>query len=466
MGETKLKRTIYDKSPVFLQNLIASVYGLEKNIYRFWSPRARYWQKFYSETKKWDEERLKAYQLEQVKHTIRYSYQNVPFYQKRFKAIGLVPEDIKTLDDLRKIPYLTKDEVRMHGNEIISKKYNAKRLFSHPTSGSTGMPMTLYNNREAALRNYAHRWINCRPGIKRNVDKCANFTGLELVKPSQSKPPFWRMNYASRQRLYSIFHMSDTTLPAYLEDMEKFKPAWLYGYPSAIYTLAEFIMRTGYDYRYPPKAIITSSEQCLPQYKKVIEKAFKTKHWDEYGQGEYAGLAFECECGSLHELLDYAFIEFIPTNEYRDNLEVHEMVCTSFINEAWPLIRYRVGDLALIDNNAKCFLGRPGRIIAEIYGRTANFLVAADGTKISNISVMAKKCRNVKSMQAVQKKLGQITLRVVKLPEFDTDEDEALIISEFRKKLGDESRLKIDIEYVNEIGLTKAGKFISIVSEL
>lgn len=465
MGETQLNRLIYNHSPVFVQDLMTSIFGWQKNRYRYGSPRARQWFEFYRKTAKWREERLREYQLEQMRRTIAYAYRHVPFYRERFDSCGFKPEDIKTVGDLKRLPYLTRDDIRENGKGLVSDEYNIKDLTADPTGGSTGMGLTLYRSREALIRNYGFLWAQCRPGISRKEDSYANFTGTEIVKPDQKKPPYWRMNYASNQRLYSAFHISDKTMPYYLEDLAKFRPVWFYGYPSAIYILADFILRTGYDYSYPPKAIVTSSEQCLPQFRIAIEKAFKTRLWDEYGQGEMAGLAFECECGKLHEKIEYALMEFIPARK-EDGLDIYELVCTSFINDAWPLIHYRVGDLAIIDPNAKCPLGRPGRVIEQIYGRTANILIAGDGSRISNISVMAKKCRNIRSIQAVQEEVGHVTLRVVPQPEYDIHTDEPYTVKQFRKKMGDESRMKIEVEYVDTIELTQSGKFLSIVSKL
>ena len=465
MGETRLNRMIYNYSPVFIQNLMTTVYGWQKNRYRYGSPRAAKWLNFYRETAVWSEEKLRDYQLSQLKETLHYAYEHVPYYRNLFKRINIVPDAIQKIEDMKVIPYLTKDQIRQAGMELICDQCDPETLSKGPTSGSTGMPMTIYGDREAAFRSYTYRWAQCRPGLERNKQRYAHFTGLEIVSPQQTKPPFWRMNYASKQRVYSVFHMSDANMPYYLEDMAKFSPVWFYGYPSALYTLADFVLRKGWDYPCPPQAVVTSSEQCLPEYKEAIEKAFKTKLWDEYGQGEMAGLAFACECGKLHEKIDYSLMEFIPVGE-EDGFQVCELICTSFVNKAWPMIRYQVGDLALIDPDAKCPCGKPGRVIEQIYGRTAQHIIAADGSRISNISVMAKKCKNIKSMQAIQEEVGKVTLRVIIQPEFNRQKDEPIIIKEFRKKLGDESRMRIDIEYVDTIELTKSGKFLSIVNKM
>ncbi len=466
-GETTLRRWFYNHSPVLFQNIMASIYGYQKIRFRYNSPEYPKWYKFYKETATWSDERLREYQWGEVKKILHYAYEHVAYYKSKFEEAGIKPEDIKSLDDMRKIPYLEKEEVRTHSEKLISDEYNKEDLFSHPTSGSTGTPMMLYNDRLATIRNYAIRWAQCRPGLTR-ADKNANFTGLELLNPAQKKPPFWRMNWAGKQRLYSVFHMNDETLSYYVADLAKFAPVWMYGYPSAIYAVAEYILRKGIDFPNPPKAIIVSSEQCLPHYRQTIEKAFRTKVWDEYGQGEMAGLAFECECGKLHEKAEYALMEFVPTGEKDDEtgLDVYELVCTSFINKAWPLIRYRVGDLAIVDSQARCSVGLGGKVIEKIYGRTGHFLIAADGTKISNISVMAKKCRNIKSMQVVQEQFGSVKLVIVPDKNYDKGRDEQFTIEQFRKKLGDESKMKIDVEYVEQIPLTESGKYLSIVSKI
>jgi phenylacetate-CoA ligase len=177
-----------------------------------------------------------------------------------------------------------------------------------------------------------------------------------------------------------------------------------------------------------------------------------------------AGLAFTCECGKLHEKIDYSFMEFIPVGE-QDGFKVCELICTSFVNKAWPLIRYKVGDLALIDPDAKCPYGKPGKVIEQIYGRTAQHMIAADGSRISNITVMARRCRNLKSIQAIQEEVGKVILKVVVQPEFDRPKDEPIIIKEFRKKLGDETRMRIHIEYVEKIERTISGKYLLIINK-
>ena len=463
MPESKLIRSVYDASPPLLQNVMASVLGLQKNNYRYGHPKYQFWHDFYSEQTTWDESSLREYQWSEFIKTLEHACETVPFYRERYRQLKISPSSIRSRDDLPKLPYTTKDDLRTHSSRMISDLYDPDSLNMDPTSGSTGQPLRLYNDREATARNYAIRWAQCRPGITRRM-RYANFTGTEIVRPEVSHPPFWRSNYASSQRLYSVFHMNDETLSHYVDNLNAYRPEWIYGYPSAIYTLADFMDRKGLRLKRKLKAVVTSSEQCLDEYREVIERVLETKLWDEYGQAEFAGLAFQCECGKLHENIPYSLMEFIPTGEEEDGFQCCELVCTSIINPAWPLIRYRVGDVALVDPDARCPLGKPGRIIERMQGRTANFLETKDGRKISNISVMAKKCHNMKACQAVQEKRGEMTLRIVRDDQFvDADADHA--VREFRKKIGGEDKMEIRIEYADSPLLTQSGKFLMIVSK-
>ena len=456
---------LYHRSPVFFQNVMASVYGYKKNRYRFAHPKAQHWSEFYQSTKTWSEERLCEYQWSELKRTLKHAEQTVPFYRDRFRDCGVSADDIKSPEDMARIPYVTKSDIADHGRSMISELYGDDEVESHPTSGSTGMPMNLYCDRESMARNFAFRWAECRLGIKRNT-RYANFTGLELVNPSLDSPPFWRMNYASNQRLYSVFHMNDDTMPSYIEDLNRFRPSWIYSYPSALFNLAEFMERSGLRYEHALQGIITSSEQCFAPMRRKIEEVFNTKVWDEYGQAELVCVAFQCECGKLHEKRNFSFVEFIPTGETEDGCDICEIVGTSTINHAWPLIRFKTGDMALMDPNAKCPFGRPGRIIERIGGRASQFLVLKDGRRIATISTIVKKCRNIRSCQAVQTKPGEVILRVVPNPQFDKQHDADLLISQFRTRFGDESKVDLRIEYADEPVLTSSGKFLMVVSSV
>lgn len=463
MAKSSLARRLYNVSPPLLQDVMASAAGYQRKRHRFGYARYQFWEQEYRRQLEWPEARLREHQWNEFQRVLRHAHNTVPFYRDRFRDLNIDPADIQKPQDVGRLPMTSKEDVQNHSERIISESFARASLSMDTTGGSTGKPLRVYNSRDAVARNYAVRWSQCRPGLARNM-WYGNFTGVEIVSPMCSRPPFWRTNYPGRQRLYSLFHMSDEFLAHYVKDLQRFKPQWLYGFPSALYTVANFMESNGLRLEHRLRAIVTSSEQLFDHYRETIERVFETNVWDEYGQAEFVGLAFQCACGKMHENISYSFVEFIPTGKEEDGLPVFELVCTSTINPAWPLIRYRVGDTVLIDPEARCPLGRPGRVIERIHGRTSQFLETKDGRQISNITSMARNCRNIKSCQAVQEKPGEMVLRIVKDRHFNAD-DEKLAIGEFRKKLGDDSQMTIRIDQAESPLLTPSGKFMLIVQK-
>ena len=463
MAETRLLRGIYDRSPRVVQDLMTSVYGYQKIRRRYGHPRYQYWFDLYTEQRNWNEEQLRSFQLTHLRQTLERAYHDVPFYRERFRERGLVPADIQCPADMQKLPYVTKHDIRWHRDRMLNEKLKKSGFETISTGGSTGQPLTVHSDREATICHHAIRWAQCRPGLRRGM-KYANFTGQEIVDPDRTRPPFWRMNYPASQRLYSIYHMSDKYLGSYVADLNRFKPDFFYGYASAIYALADFMEREGLRLEKPLKAVVTSSEQLVDRFREKIEDVFETRLWDEYGQTERAALMFQCECGKLHENISFSLIEFIPTGQEEDGLPVHELICTSLVNQVWPLIRYQIGDTALIDPDAVCPLGRPGRVVERINGRTSHFLETSDGRRFTHIAVIAYHCRNIKYCQVVQSEPGEMTLRLVREAGF-TAADEELAIREFRKTVGSEDKMIIRVEYADEPLLTNSGKLLMVIRQ-
>jgi phenylacetate-coenzyme A ligase PaaK-like adenylate-forming protein len=126
------------------------------------------------------------------------------------------------------------------------------------------------------------------------------------------------------------------------------------------------------------------------------------------------------------------------------------------------LIRYRVGDLAVLSAEPVACQQCPSPIVESIFGRTAQTLISRDGRRISNISVIAQRCHHVEAMQCVQEQPGMVTIRVLKGAEFTAD-DGREILRQFGLKMG---QMDFDIEYVDRIERTASGKFLSIVSKI
>ena len=168
------------------------------------------------------------------------------------------------------------------------------------------------------------------------------------MSATQVEPPFWRKNWVMRNTLFSSYHISERNLGAYVDELKKIEPVFIDSYPSAIFSIGKFLLDRGIEAGIAPKAIITSSETLLDNQREVIEKAFHSRVFDQYGSAEMVGFINQCEKGSYHINPEYGIVEIIKEDgEPAKDGEPGELVCTGFVNSTMPLIRYKTGDSAI-----------------------------------------------------------------------------------------------------------------------
>ena len=458
--ENRLTRFVYDHSPWFLRKVCASYYGWTKRRRRF---RGTYdtWARLFEEARAWSESELRAFQNEKLAAQVCHAYQHAPYYRELFDRLKLRPHDVRTIEDLPKLPILDKETVRREGGRILSDQFDPRKLIWHPTSGSTGTPLQIPWQQSMEQMEWAFVWARFRPGVTRN-DPCSTFTGVEIIPASRKRPPFWMDNWAAHQRMYSIFHMSEDNLHYYYQALNRRYSKYLAGYSSALAVVADYMLRHGLKLNRPPSHFFAASEELQPQNAEIIRQAFGCQIWNRYGQGELVGSITQYECGHMHYDMDFSIIEFLPVGE-EDGMTMAEVIGTNMHELAWPLLRYRTGDVVAYDSHDRCSRGVPGQIVRRVHGRTGAFFTLPNGSRIINITVIARKCTNIRFMQVVQEVLGEIVIRVVRSLNFGP-RDEERIRREFRRKLGDE--IKIRIEYVDEIRRSKSGKYMAIVNRV
>jgi len=195
----------------------------------------------------------------------------------------------------------------------------------------------------------------------------------------------------------------------------------------------------------------------------VMEQAFQCKVYNWYGNAEQVGNIVECEEGNLHVKEDHSFVEFIgPDGRPAQPGELAEMVCTGFGNYAMPLIRYRVGDMAVLSDK-KCPCGRSGRIVERIVGRVEDVVVTPDGRHVGRLDHLFKDMLNVKEAQIFQENVNDLEIRIVKRPQF-SEKDMRLLMQEARLRLG--NKIKIHVRFVDTIKREPSGKLRFVISKV
>ena len=445
---------MYAASPVWLQHILLSAYGLRLRFLRYGRLQRAYLGEL-RRTQWLSEEQLRALQLERLNTLVRHAYDTVPLYRSRSTRYHQFTE----LEQLQELPVLTKDELRAPRSIVTSALWGSRRLQEVHTGGTTGKPLTIYCDRPALQRNYAffarlREWA----GVPRGA-RVATFAGRTIVSPGQTRPPYWRFNAAANTLLFSSYHIAPDTLPYYVDRLLAFDPDLIDSYPSSLAPIARYVLNQGIsDLR--PRAIITSSETLDSDARRIVETALGCRVFDHYGAAEMAALVTQCEAGTYHVNPEFGIVEVLRDGRPARPGEVGEIVATGFVNPVMPLIRYATGDLAEL-GAGRCACGRAFPSLARLEGRTDDVLVTPEGRWIGRLDPIFKGVSSLHETQIVQDRTDHVRVDVVPVAAFTDGERDALVHA-LRQRLG--PSMQIDVVQVGRIPRTAAGKFPAVVN--
>lgn len=420
------------------------------------------------ETSQWfSREQLEELQLRKLRALLQHAYTHVPYYHRLFDSIKLTPDDIRTLADLKQLPLLEKSTVRNSPEDFVSRKSRRWNTFPGWTTGTTGAPLNALRSRESIAGENAMIWRQRRlAGLKFRCRKAAIWGTIweNVIVPAQRRnPPFWRYNVTDNQLLLSYYHMSDSTLPAYVRHLESFAPELIEGFPSTLLVLARHLKKV--NRVIPVKAIFTSSEVLYDVHRRELEEAFSAKVFDLYGQAERVVAATECEHHSgLHINPEYGILEILKDGKDAPPGSMGEVVGTGFNNYAMPLIRYRAGDLTTLAKNP-CPCGRQMPLLEKMEGRKADVIRTPDGRVIPGNGLMGglHGVANIKRSQIVQERLDHVVVNIQK-----EDPAQPVDVARLRENLAQCLGTSVTIDVCTTDDLDKAGrnKFRWVVSHL
>ena len=399
---------------------------------------------------RWTPGQWNAWRDERLGALLERAATRVPYYREAWRARRRAG-DRASWELLENWPILEKQTLREHPGAFLADDAGRDLLREH-TSGTSGMPLSIGKNR-ATLRGLyalaaarARRWYGVLPG-----DRTARLGGQLVVPFAQRRPPFWVWNAAGRELYMSTFHLAPELVTHYLDALVRYRVVCLTGYTSSLVALAHEVLRAGrVDLRM--KVVVTSAEPLGEDQRQAIGAAFGCPVRETYGMTENVAAASECEAGRLHQWPEVGVIETLD----------EEFICTSLINEAMPLIRYRLGDRGrLAPPGDTCPCGRTLPLIAAIEGRTSDLLVTADGRRIFWMNPVLYGLP-VRQGQIVQESVRHIRVRFIPAPAFSEAAGRTLV-SRIRDRLGD---VEVALEPVADLPRTSAGKVRAIVAEL
>ncbi len=447
---------IYHRLPPASRTVVASVRGY----YLGWWRYDRQTEKLVEEALErdyWTEEQWEPWRQERLASVLFRAATQVPYYRDlwtRRRRSG----DKASYEYLENWPILEKQVLRERALELVADDCTPKKMFRDHTSGTTGTSLDIWMTRETVKYWYAlaearwRRWY----GVARK-DRWA-ILGGQLVAPiRQSSPPFWVWNAGLNQLYMSSYHLAPRHMKHYIQALKDHRVRYMVGYSSALYTLAQWIVRE-HRTAVPMDVVITNAEPLYEHQKETISEAFGCRVMETYGMAEMVAAASECSSGSLHQWPEAGVTEQV--GDY-PNADFHDLVCTGLVNVDMPLIRYRVGDSGTLSNSV-CDCGRKLPVLGKIEGRIDDLLLTADGRDVGRLDPVFKDAAGIAEAQIIQKSLNNISVRFVPAPGFE-DRVKQKIADRIRERMG-----KVDVAFqvVDEIPRTVAGKFRAVVSEL
>lgn len=441
-----LLEKIYDNSPVFIQNIMCSAKG-------WFIVRRRYNKDFhlfldrYLKREVNQDELLMSF-LINVKHIKPYS---------SFITYGL-DKGLSAKEIINSMPIIDKTFVKNNIEEFKNKFYHEK-MIEMRTSGTTGSGLIFPYSVDMENKQWAI-WWRYRIELGITIDTwCGWFGGKRIISGVKNNSLYWRINHPGKQIMFSTFHMNESTIEKYHNEINRKRLKWLHGYPSHLAKFANLAILKGLSTIRCVNIVTTGAENLYSYQIEAIKRIFPNcivrQH---YGQNEGVANISQDKDGNWHVDDDFCYTEFIPVSE--NNPEICRIIGTGFSNLAFPLIRYDTGDLARVKYNENGTLD-----ILSIDGRSSNVIKQKSGGDIceASLSIFLHDYMEIAEAQFHQKTLYEVDLIIVRGLGYTNDTEKKII--ESAKKFFDRS-LKLNIKYTDRIERTIAGKLRLVISDI
>lgn len=412
-----------------------------------------------------DRSDLDVYRNNRLRSLIHHCYDNVPFYRTLMDERGLVPEDISQIDELPKIPPLTRLDLRKHLNDLVARNVDLSKCVRNKSSGSTGEPVVSFHDREAQSASIAARFYCWGVAGWQIGDPMVQIRGgSRTILEAWSKPSSRLWSWLIRRRRFWAYNLVEQhKLDTVLYEVYRYKPAIILGYANALTALAIRAIDLGLP-KLDCRAVLTFAESLFEQNRKIIEAQFGPVY-DQYGCNEIWAIAYQCNMGQGYHVLEpHVVVELEPLSHAGDNSS--RVLVTDLDNFAMPLIRYQVGDLATIETTQKCPCGSIFQRLERIMGRETDLIETAQGGYYLVPGFpMGNAIQSVETIyqhQVAVLRDGTIELRLV--TEKPLSSEEMILLRDHLKEyIGKETKLRI--KRVDTILPSPSGKVNLVVRE-
>jgi phenylacetate-CoA ligase len=411
-------------------------------------------------------EQIRALQDARLRSLINHAYRHVPYYREMLDRLGIDPEQIRRIEDLQRLPVLSKDTVRrtLHF-DLMSATHDKRQMLPVTTSGATGEPLTLYADRmhlemrwATALRN--REWTGYRFG-----DRQVRLWDIDLGRPRLQALRDRLDALLSRRTAATAITMTADGLRRAAALARRHPRTLVSGDAAALNLIASASGGSGAA-EPTPLAVVSSEQTLTPALRAAIEQGFGAPLFDQYATRELGTVAHECGAHrGLHVNAESYIVEVLRDGRPARPGESGAVVITDLSNLSVPLIRYAIGDRATLSDR-RCACGRGLPLIEAIDGRAPTMIVGADGSFVPGTyfaQALSDYGHVIRQFQVVQSEPGALHLRIVKGPRFS---DAALrrLLDLFHQHLG--SGIAIAVEAVVRIRPVDSEPHAPVVSQV
>jgi len=399
-------------------------------------------------------------QNKKVRAIVHHAYEHVPFYHRKFHEAGVRPEEIKSVEDLCRLPLTTKTELQATSlDKLVANTFDVKDCLKKVTSGSTGVPLTIAYDEKAEDMTRA-MWA--RAYVENGLSFTDKFATIKDPGGDFISEGWFRRLRGHWEKDISIFDSPEQQMKL----LGVFRPDVIKGYVSSLVMLADFCQEREREFN--PHHVFTGAELLYETDRKRIGSAFGCDVLDYYGSAEFSLLGWECESRAGHHMnTDGNAIELVKDGEVVSPGERGEIVCTGLINYAMPLIRYQIGDSG-VSIKELCPCGRSLPLLKMLEGRTGDFLVTLDGRLIPPTAFSPYpfgSLEGIRQFRVIQEARNRIVIQLVFEKGF-LGEDRVLnrARGEIHRVFGKD--MQVDFQFPERIEKDSTGKLRKIMSHV
>jgi phenylacetate-CoA ligase len=414
-------------------------------------------------TLSWPPEKRQEWRLSKLNQILEFAWKYVPFYRDYWRDHGVQPGTLRSIDELAKYPVLTKQVFRDNAKKIRPTNLRVIRHRAWHTGGTTGEPVHYLRDLEQwTLCEAFHLWGWGQLGY-RFGDPVGVIAGGSLLPGRASVESRIRTFLHNRTFLFGVA-IDSAKAKEYHRILEGKKVRYLYGYPSIIYMFAKHLCEQGLSLP-SLKAVITTGEMLLPQYRQGIQELLGCEVYDNLGCNDGGYESYECR---FHRGLHYNDLQCIlevdeGRNERQEREGVGRLLITNLWNRSTPFIRYENGDMVSLEENP-CPCGTTFPRIRVVGGRTGDILTFKNGKSLTVVGICHLMARMyVDAWEAVQTGATKLEIRLIgaqsNFPKY-----EAEIKAVLGYHLGDE--IEVSVKEVTELCRTGTGKWKPVWSQI